>query len=117
MTRVKGGSRAHQRHKKILKQAKGYRGSRSKLFKRAREAVLRAGEHAFAGRRIRRRDTRKLWITRISGALTNTGINYSRFIQGLKKANISLNRKMLSEIAIADPNTFNTIVDTVKNTK
>ncbi len=117
MTRVKGGPRAHQRHKKTLELAKGYRGSRSKLFRRAREAVLRAGEHAFAGRRIRRRDIRKLWITRLSGALTNSGINYSRFIQGLKKANITLNRKMLSEIAIADPTTFNTIVDTVKNTK
>ena len=114
MTRVRGGPRAHKRHKKILKAAKGYRGTRSKLFKRAHEAVLRAGEHAFAGRKKRKRDMRRLWITRISGALSDKGINYSRFIKGLKDANIDLNRKMLSEMAINDPSSFDKIVDTVK---
>ena len=114
MPRVKGGPRAHKRHKKVLKLAKGYRGSRSKRYKRAHEAVIRAGEHAFAGRRIRRRDIRRLWITRISGALTGKDINYSRFIQGLNSSNITLNRKMLSEIAIDDPTAFDKVVDTVR---
>lgn len=111
MPRVKGGPRARKKHKKVIKQAKGYRGTRSKLYKRANEAVIRAGEHAFAGRRIRRRDMRKLWIQRISGALSNYDINYSRFISGLKKANITLNRKMLSELAINDPKAFEQIVN------
>ncbi len=117
MPRVKGGPRAHAKHKKILKLAKGYRGTRSKLFKRANEAVLRAGEHAFAGRKQRRRDLRRLWITRISAALTNNKLNYSRFVAGLKKANISLNRKMLSELAIADPKAFEEVVNKVNSTK
>lgn len=114
MTRVKGGPRAHQRHKNILKSAKGYRGTRSKLIKRAREAVLRSGEHAFAGRKKKKRDMRRLWITRISGALSDKNINYSRFIKGLKDAKIDLNRKTLSEMAIHDPQSFEMIVDTVK---
>lgn len=116
MPRVKGGPRAHRKHTKILKQAKGYRGTRSKLFRRAHEAVLRAGEHAFAGRRIRRRDLRRLWIARINGALTEHEINYSSFIAGLKKANINLNRKVLSEMAIEDPNSFSQVVQEVKKT-
>lgn len=115
MPRVKGGPRAHARHKKVLKLAKGYRGSRSKLYKRANEAVIRAGEHAFAGRRKRRRDIRRLWIIRISAGLTEKDINYSRFIAGLKKAKIDLNRKMISEMAINDPKAFDLIVEKAKN--
>jgi len=114
MTRVKGGPRAHQRHKKILKKAKGYRLTRSKLFKRANEAVLRAGEHSFAGRKKKKRDMRRLWISRINAALSDKDINYSRFINGLKNCNINLNRKSLSEMAIHDPKSFDMVVDTVE---
>ena len=114
MPRVKGGPSAHKRHKKILKLAKGYRGSRSKLYKKAKEATIRAGEHAFAGRRIRKRDIRRLWIQRLNAALTPFEIKYSRFIAGLKKAKIDLNRKMLSEIALNDPEGFKEIVEKVK---
>ena len=114
MSRVKGGVRTHRNHKKILKLAKGYRMTRSSLFKKAQEAVVRAGEHAFEGRKQRRRDLRKLWITRISAALTDKGIQYSRFIDGLNKSKILLNRKMLSEIAIRDSKAFDTIVEKVK---
>ncbi len=112
MTRVKGGPRATQKHKRILKQAKGYYATRSKLFRRANEAVLRAGEHEFTGRRLRRRDIRKLWITRISAALTGLDINYSRFIKALKDSNINLNRKVLSQMAIEDPKAFENVVKT-----
>ncbi|KKS15933.1 MAG: 50S ribosomal protein L20 [candidate division WWE3 bacterium GW2011_GWA1_41_8] len=114
MSRVKGGPRGHRRHVKILKLAKGYRGTRSKLFKRAHEAVIRAGEHAFAGRRQRRRDMRRLWISRINGALTPHEIRYSLFIDGLKKANIELDRKTLSEMAVNDNPAFIKVVKTVK---
>lgn len=114
MPRVKGGPRAHQKHKKIIKKAKGYRGSRSKLYRRAKEAVIRAGEHSFAGRKIRKRDMRKLWIARLSGALTQYDMNYSTFMNQLKSSNIELNRKMLSELAINDPKAFEKIVNTVK---
>lgn len=113
MPRVKGGPRAHAKHKKILKLAKGYKGSRSKIYKKAHEAVLRAGEHAFAGRRIRRRDMRRLWISRLNGALTNYDVNYSTFINKMKTADVLLNRKMLSEIAIRDPKGFEEIVKKV----
>lgn len=115
MPRVKGGPRAHKRHKKVLKLAKGYRGTRSTNFRRAREAVLRAGEHAFAGRRQRRRDIRKLWIARINAALTQYEVNYSRFIKGLKDANISLDRKVLAEMAINDEKGFEAIIKKVKS--
>ena len=114
MPRVKGGVRTRRRHKKILKLAKGYRGSRSKLFKRANEAVIRAGEHAFAGRRIRRRDMRRLWITRISAGLKGKEINYSRFIAGLNKAKIQINRKILADLAITDPKAFEQVVSKAK---
>lgn len=114
MPRVRGGPRGHRRHKKVIKAAKGYRGSRSKLFKRANEAVLRAGEHSFAGRKLRKRNMRRLWIARINGALTPYDINYSTFMHGLKDADIDLNRKMLSEIAINDPKAFEQIVSKVK---
>ncbi|MFC1700140.1 50S ribosomal protein L20 [Patescibacteria group bacterium] len=114
MPRVKGGPRAHLRHKKVIKLAKGYRGSRSKLYKRAREATIRAGEHAFAGRKLRKRDMRRLWIKRINAALTPYEISYSRFMPALKKAKIDLNRKMLSEIALNDPEGFKEIVEKLK---
>lgn len=115
MPRVKGGLRTHARHKKIIKLAKGYRMSRSTLFKRAQEAVLRAGEHAFAGRKKRKRDMRALWIARLNSALSNYGILYSRFIAGLKKSNIELDRKSLSEMAIHNPTHFEEVVNKVKS--
>jgi large subunit ribosomal protein L20 len=116
MPRVKGGPRGHRKHVKILKLAKGFRGTRSKLFKRANEAVVRAGEHAFAGRRIRRRDMRKLWITRINSALYTKDISYSKFIAGLKKASIELDRKTLAEMAVNDAVGFDKVVAKVKET-
>ncbi|MFA6981623.1 MAG: 50S ribosomal protein L20 [Patescibacteria group bacterium] len=114
MPRVKGGPRAHSSHKKVLKLAKGYRGARHTLFRKSNEAVIRAGEHAFAGRKKRRRDIRRTWIVRINAGLFEKEINYSRFMAGLKKANIDLNRKILSEMAINDPKAFDMIVEKVK---
>lgn len=114
MPRVKRGPRGTRRRNKILAKTKGYRMSRSTLLKRAKEAAMRANEHAFAGRKRRKRDIRTLWITRISAALTPYDINYSRFIKGLKDANIDLNRKMLSEMAINDPEGFKQVVETVQ---
>jgi large subunit ribosomal protein L20 len=114
MPRVKGGPRQKNKHKKILKLAKGYRGTRSKLYKRASEAVVRSGKHAFEGRRQRRRDIRVLWISRINAALTAYDIKYSRFINGLNKSKLGLNRKMLSEMAINDPKGFEKVVEAVK---
>ncbi|OGC45643.1 50S ribosomal protein L20 [candidate division WWE3 bacterium RBG_19FT_COMBO_34_6] len=114
MSRVKGGFTNKRRHNKIFKLAKGYRGARHRLYKKSHEAVLRAGEHAFAGRRKRRRDLRRLWITRINGALISQGINYSRFIDGLKKAGIELDRKILSDIAISDPKAFELLAKKAK---
>ncbi|MFC1622279.1 50S ribosomal protein L20 [Patescibacteria group bacterium] len=114
MPRVRGGPSARKRHKKVIKLAKGYRGTRSKLFRRANEAVIRAGEHAFAGRKIRRRDLRRLWITRINAGLTPFDINYSRFINGLKKSNIELDRKILAELAARDSEAFEQVVQKAK---
>jgi len=114
MPRSTGGTRTHARHKKVIELAKGYRLTRSKLFKRAQEAVIRAGEHAFAGRRLRKRDMRTLWIARLNGALSKFEMNYSNFIKGLKKANIELDRKILSEMAIHNPNHFEEVVNKVK---
>jgi len=114
MPRVKGNRKDHRKHKAVLKLTKGYRGTRSKLFKRANEAAVRAGEHAFAGRKQRKRDMRRLWIARISGALTSFDIKYSKFIDGLNKADIKIDRKMLSELAISDPKAFEEIVTKVK---
>ncbi|RJR27379.1 50S ribosomal protein L20 [candidate division WWE3 bacterium] len=115
MPRVKGGPRAHRKHRKIIKLAKGYRGSRNRLYRRASEAVERAVEHSFAGRKQKRRDFRRLWIARINAALTGTDLNYSRFIKGLKTAKIDLNRKTLSEMAINNPKAFEEIVSKVKS--
>jgi large subunit ribosomal protein L20 len=110
MTRVKRGTVVKKRHKKLLKQAKGYWGSRKNLFKRAKETLLRAMAYAFTGRKRKKRDMRSLFVTRINAAAGNHGLSYNAFISGLKKANIKLNRKMLSQLAIYDPNAFSTIV-------
>lgn len=114
MPRVKFAVPRRKRKKKILKLAKGAFGARSKTFRSAKETVLRAGNYARAGRRLKKRDYRSLWITRISAACMAYGINYSRFIHGLKLAGISLNRKMLSELAINDPASFEQIVNKAK---
>lgn len=106
MARIKGAVTTRNRRKKVLKLAKGYWGAKSKHFKMAKQAVMKSGNYAYIGRRQKKRDFRKLWITRISAACRMNGMNYSTFMNGLKKAGINLNRKMLSEIAIADPEGF-----------
>ena len=110
MARVKGAMMTRKRRKKVLKLAKGYFGAKSKLFRTAKEAVMKSGQYAYIGRKQRKRNFRSLWITRISAACKLNGTNYSSFISGLKKANIDLNRKMLSEIAINDPEAFKELV-------
>ncbi|MGN1043716.1 MAG: 50S ribosomal protein L20 [Acutalibacteraceae bacterium] len=114
MARVKGAVVTRNRRKKVLKLAKGYWGAKSKHFKMAKQAVMKSGNYAYIGRRQKKRDFRKLWITRISAACRMNGVNYSSFMNGLKKAGISLNRKMLSEIAIADPEGFSKLVEQAK---
>lgn len=114
MARIKGAMMTRKRRNKVLKLAKGYFGSKSKLFKTAKQAVMKSGQYAYIGRKQRKRDFRRLWITRISAAAKMNGTNYSTFINGLKKADINLNRKMLSEIAIADPQGFAELVDKAK---
>ena len=114
MARVKGAMATRKRRNKTLKLAKGYWGGKSKLFKTAKEAVMKSGQYAYIGRRQKKRDFRKLWITRISAACKVNGINYSQFMNGLKKANITLNRKMLSEIAIHDAAAFTALVEKAK---
>jgi large subunit ribosomal protein L20 len=114
MPRVKGGPKGRKKHKKILKATKGYRGTRSKLFKPAHEAYLHAGEYAFAGRKQRKRDFRRLWIQKINAALKPFDISYSRFIKKLKDANIELDRKSLADVALSDSKTFEKIVKEVK---
>ena len=115
MARVKGALSTRKRRKKILKAAKVYCGSKSKHFKMAKQAVLKSGNYAYIGRKQKKRDFRSLWITRISAACKMNGINYSRFMYGLKKSGIELNRKMLSELAISDPNAFSSLVETAKS--
>ena len=112
--RVKTGPTRRKRHKKIIKMAKGYRMTRHRLIKRAKEAVLRAGQHAYIGRKLRKRNFRRLWIQRINAALTPHDISYSQFINGLKKAKIELDRKILADLALSDPRTFKSIIDKVK---
>ena len=104
----------HKRRKKTLKLAKGFYGSKSKHFKMAKEAVMKSGNYAYIGRRLKKRDFRKLWITRISAACKMNGMNYSTFMNGLKKAGITLNRKMLSEIAISDAAGFTALTEKAK---
>lgn len=111
MARVKRGVMTHKRHRKLLDQAKGFRGARSRHYKVAHEAVMHALAYAYRDRRNRKRDMRALWITRITAACRMRGVRYSLFLNGLKHAGIVLNRKMLSEIAIRDPKLFDVIAD------
>ncbi len=114
MARIKGAVTTRRRHKKILKLAKGYRGAKSKLFRTANEAVMKSLVYAYIGRKQKKREFRQLWIARINAAARMNGISYSRLMNGLKKANIEMNRKMLSEIAIADPAAFTALVEKAK---
>lgn len=115
MARVKGAMMTRKRRNKTLKLAKGYWGGKSKLFKTAKEAVMKSGQYAYIGRRQKKRDFRRLWITRISAGCKMNGMNYSTFMNGLKKAGITLNRKMLSEIAINDAAAFTTLCEKAKS--
>ena len=114
MARIKGAMMTRKRRKKTLKLAKGYWGSKSKHFKMAKEQVMKSGNYAFVGRKQKKRDFRSLWITRINAACRARGTNYSTFMSGLKKAGVELNRKMLSEMAIHDPDSFAALVDTAQ---
>ena len=114
MARVKGGPRGHLRHKKVLKTTKGQRGAKHLLFKRANEAMLKSLWYATRDRRVRKRDLRKLWIARINAAARLNGTTYSRLVSALKKTNIVLNRKMLADIAVRDPQTFAAVVAKTK---
>ncbi len=114
MSRVKGGPQGHLRHRKVLKMTKGYYGSRHRLFRRANEAMLKSLFYATRDRRVRKRDLRKLWITRINAAARLNGISYSRLIAGMKKAQIELNRKILADLAVRDPKAFSAVVAKAK---
>ena len=114
MAIVKRGVNAKKRHNNILKQAKGYFGAKSKLYRTANQAVMKSLNYSYIGRKQRKRDFRKLWITRINAAARINGMSYSKFINGLKKANININRKMLSEMAINDPEGFAKLVQIAK---
>ena len=114
MARVKGALATRKRRKKVLKLAKGYWGSKSRHFKMAKQAVMKSGNYAYIGRKQKKREFRQMWITRISAACKMNGINYSQFMNGCKKAGITLNRKMLSEIAIHDAAGFTAIVEQAK---
>ena len=114
MARIKGGANAKKRHNKVLKAAKGYRGARSKQYRVAKQSVMRADASAFAGRKERKRDFRKLWIARINAAARQNDISYSQLMHGLKTAGVDMNRKMLSEMAISDPEGFAKLVEVAK---
>ena len=114
MARVKGAIATRKRRKKVLKLSKGYFGAKSKLFKTAKEAVMKSGNYAYIGRRLKKRDFRRLWITRISAAAKMNGMNYSTFMNGLKKAGVEMNRKMLAEIAVHDAAAFTSLAETAK---
>ena len=117
MARVKNGAVTKARHKKVLKEAKGYFGSKHRLYKTAKEQLMHSGQYAFRDRKQKKRDFRKLWITRINAACRQNDISYSRFIEGLTKAGVEINRKMLSEIAISDPKAFAELVKVAKDGK
>ena len=117
MARVKNGAVTKARHKKVLKAAKGYFGSKHRLYKSAKEQLMHSGQYAFRDRKQKKRDFRKLWITRINAACRMNEISYSRFIEGLNKAGVDVNRKMLSEIAINDPKAFSDLVKVAKDGK
>lgn len=110
MTRIKRGIQVKKRHKKLLKQTKGFWGQRKNIFKRAKETLLRAMAYAFKGRKLKKRDMRSLFITRINAAAVMNGISYNKFMHGLKKSDVALNRKMLSQIAIFEPQAFTQLV-------
>ena len=114
MERIKGGLNAKKKHNRVLKLAKGYRGARSKQYRVAKQSVMRALTSSFAGRKQRKRQFRRLWIARINAAARMNGLSYSRFMYGLKLAEIDINRKMLSEMAISDPEGFASLVETAK---
>ena len=114
MARVKGGIMSHKRRKKVLKLAKGYYGARHRLFRTAKQAVMKSGRYAFIGRKQKKREFRKLWITRISAGCKMNGMNYSTFMNGLKKSGVTLNRKMLSELAIHDAAGFTALCEQAK---
>ena len=114
MARVNGALNTRKKHKKILKLAKGFRGGESRLYRVANQAVMRSMQNAYIGRKRRKRDFRRMWIARISAAAKMNGMNYSTFMNGMKKSGIDMNRKMLSEIAIADPAAFTALVEKAK---
>jgi large subunit ribosomal protein L20 len=114
MARIKGALATRKRRKKVLKLSKGYFGAKSKLFKTAKEAVMKSGNYAYIGRRLKKRDFRRLWITRISAAAKMNGMNYSTLMNGLKIAGVQINRKMLAEVAVNDPEGFTAIADQAK---
>ena len=114
MARIKGAMMTRKRRKKVLKLAKGYFGAKSKLFKTAKEAVMKSGQYAYIGRRQRKRDFRRLWIARINAAAKLNGMNYSTFMNGLKKAGIEINRKMLAELAVSDAAAFTALTEQAK---
>lgn len=114
MARIKGAIHTRKRRKKILKLAKGYRGAKSKQFRTAKQAVMKSGVYSYIGRKLKKRDFRKLWIARINAATRTNGLSYSQFMHGLKLANININRKMLAEMAINDAEGFATLVETAK---
>ena len=114
MARVKGGMSTKKRRNRVLKLAKGYRGAKSKQFRTAKQAVMKSLSYAYAGRKLRKREFRRLWIARINAAARLNGLSYSRFMNGLKNANVNINRKMLSELAISNPAAFTQLVETAK---
>lgn len=114
MARIKRGVTSHRRHKAILQRAEGYRGTRNRLYKRANEAVMRAGQYAYRDRRTRKREMRKLWIIRINAAARENGLPYGRFIEGLTKAGVVVDRKILADIAVHDPQAFREYVNVAK---
>ena len=114
MARVKGAMMTRKRRSKIMKMAKGYWGSKSKHFKMAKQAVMKSGNYAYVGRKLKKRDYRRLWISRISAAVAPYGLNYSKFMNGVKKAGIEMNRKSLSELAIQDAAAFAAVVEKAK---
>ena len=114
MARIKGAMMTRKRRKRVLKLAKGYFGAKHRLFKTAKEAVMKSGNYAYIGRRLKKRDFRRLWITRISAAAKMNGMNYSTFMNGLKKAGVEMNRKMLADLAVNDAAGFTTLVNTAK---
>lgn len=115
MSRVKSGTVTHRRHKRLFKQTKGYWGQRKNIFRRAKETLMRALAYAFKGRKMHKRNMRALFITRINAAARNHGYSYSKFIHALKKSNVQLNRKMLSQIAVFEPTVFGKIAETVRS--